>query len=56
MLLRADACAPLSILHYTYGLTYTHIYVHLTCIFWPLNLLNVVVKAQVVVKTKTLQS
>ena len=43
MLLRTDACAPLSILHYTYGLKYICIYVHLTCIFWSPNLLHVVV-------------
>ena len=43
MLLRTDACAPLSILHYTYGLKYICIYVHLTSIFWSPNLLHVVV-------------
>ena len=43
MLLTIDAHAPLSILHCTYGLTYIHIYVHLTCIFWSPYLLNVVV-------------
>ena len=43
MLLRIDAFAPLSILHYTYALTYKRIYVHLTCIFWSPYLLNVVV-------------
>ena len=43
MLLRIDACAPLSILHCTYGLTCIRIYVHLTCIFWFPYLLNVVI-------------
>ena len=36
MLLRIDACAPLSILHYTYGLTYIRIYVHEHAYFGPL--------------------
>lgn len=53
MLQRIDAFAPLSILHYTYALTYKRIYVHLTCIFWSPYLLNVVVDIGCIVKTKT---
>ena len=36
MLLRIDACTPLSILHYIYGLTYIRIYVHDNAYFGPL--------------------